>query len=149
TGMEYKQEGLSVYIKPVIITYLEKYDDLDDLVRSIKEDSTNKYNPELKRIVYGDNQKGFMELVHILADKFHVTTAEVASGFNTPAAEKYLELGHSLLDVVKDSSSKRGGLVRALSYHLNLSTLSTLIKEGADVNFSTRGDYVSSFSSPR
>jgi hypothetical protein len=67
-----------------------------------------------------DNIKDFTKLVHMLADKFDASTNSVAMLFGTPIAKEYSNLGENLLDKV------------LFSYDIG-----SLIKQGADINFTT------------
>jgi len=74
-----------------------------------------------------DNLKDFTKLVHLLANKFGISTADIASKFNTPIAQTYLNLGNNLLSFVGD--------IRPAT-HVKIIEL---IDQGADVNFSSKG----------
>ncbi len=113
-------EALPDDVKPLIIMYLNEYDDVDDIVTAIK--ATSLSNKELNKIVnemYG-NQKGFAALAHMLANKFNTTTEVVAEEFGTPAAKHYLDLGNQLNTAI--SSGK-------------FNIAKKLIEKGADVNY--------------
>jgi len=70
------------------------------------------------------NLKDFTKLMHILANKFNVTTADVALKFNQGwIARQYLDLGYKLLGSDPESPSTLDDWIE-------------LIKEDADVNFS-------------
>lgn len=75
----------------------------------------------------GNNLKDFTSLAHILADKFNVTTEEVAQKFGTPLAEKYKKKGHVLLQNLGKWTTYEKG---STEDHIN-----NLIQKGADVNF--------------
>lgn len=137
-GMEplYPEEGRYIFgkympteIKALIISYLNEYDNLDNVIRAIK--ATSLTNQELYKIVndkYG-NQKGFTELVHILAIKYPDkpvwgNSTMVAYQFKTPAAKQYVDLSQKL-----ESAVKKG----------TLDEVAKLINEGADVNSGSSG----------
>lgn len=71
----------------------------------------------------GKELKNFTKLVHILADKFDITTARTAATIGTPIAQTYLNLGKELK-------------IAILSDPFNYDKIIELIKNGADVNFS-------------
>ena len=107
-------------VKGLILMYLHKSDNLDDIIYDIKKASL--INKDLNTIVnklYG-NQKGFTALMHILANKFDKTTETIAEKFNTPVAKHYLDLGEQLNFAIGSA---------------DFDTAMQLIKQGADVNY--------------
>ncbi len=85
---------------------------LEEAVQAIKAGA-------LQGVKY-DNLEDFTRLVRILADKFGVYTEQVALAFNIPIAEKYIELGQSLIKSIESFSLK---------------AFYTALEEGADMNF--------------
>jgi hypothetical protein len=125
-------------VQAIIIAYLQTNDDLDGTIAAIKEASkgvglVNKQLNEIVNEVYGI-PKGFTALVHVLADKFNTSTENVANKFNTSAAETYVKLGSSLLNLSGDRTQAA------------YDEMTDLIKQGADVNFEeTNVDFGSEF----
>jgi hypothetical protein len=124
TGMENPEPKSSFYyllpeLRYTIVTQaLESSDTLKDTINAIKALS----------IVYGlapdklfSDLTSFTKIAHILANKFNTITDEVAGIFDTSTAQKYHQLGHSLLDFAGYNNQK----------------VIELINEGADVNFSS------------
>ncbi len=84
-----------------------------------------------------NNLQDFTNLVHILADRFYYDTDSVARVYGTSTAHTYRVLGSQLLDVVSLAHKPiwSGPGVEDLSYILD--RMKQLIKEGADVNYSS------------
>lgn len=125
-GMEPEQHkgfgGLSPEIQVMIISFLNEYKNLADVIKAIKE--TSRVDKELNAIIndmYG-NQKEFTKLVHILANKFNKSTYEVANEFNTPFGEKYNSLNSQFMAAINLS---------------NAENISNFINQGADINYSS------------
>lgn len=121
-GMELERTGmedLPSEVKRLILMYVYESDNLEDVIYNVKKASV--INTELYNII--NEIKGFTALVHMLADKFGMTTVEVAKEFNMPIAEKYLKLGYELFDAAESSYKSKYRMGR-------------LIAEGADINFS-------------
>lgn len=142
-GMELQEKQnymamLSPEVKVCIISALNSFNELDDIINTIK--ATSLTSIELNEIIndmYG-NQKGFKALMHALTNKFsYLQTDYLASQFKTPAAQKYLELGHSLLGWASITSSWITGYEDDMSYAVDQAT--QLINESADVNFGRGG----------
>ncbi len=130
-------ENLPDDVKPIIITYLNQYNNLDDTIYAIKAVSlTNKSLNKMINEKYG-NLKGFTALVHMLAAKFPIifmgkedsrgfrsgytsSPGKIANLFNTPTAKEYVNLGTTLLEAVKNNDINR---------------ITQLIKQGADVHY--------------
>jgi len=107
-------------LKALIITYLNTYDNPDDIVNAIK--ATSKTNKELNQMVnekYG-NLSGFTALVHTLAKKFNRSTESIAEEFKTPTAKQYIQLNDDLLTTVITGT---------------IDEVTQLINQGADVNY--------------
>ncbi len=104
--------------KIIIKKALAQSNNLDKTINMIGKLST------LYGIQY--NIKDFTQLVHILADKFNTSTEHIAQEFNTPIAQKYLDLGRKLynLKVIRYSP-------------LFVNRVTQLMKDGADINFNT------------
>jgi len=118
-------------LKALIITYINTYDTLDDIVDAIK--ATSETNKELNLMVnekYG-NLPGFTALVHILADKFNKTTHDIAAIFKTPVAKEYIDINNSFIFTTLPNGSVVYGL-----YDRNiLEYVKSFIKNGGDVNY--------------
>lgn len=85
-----------------------------------------------------DNLTDLTKLIHILSDKFDVTTQYIAELVGTPTATEYIELGKNLLSDLDQLLENVGDndSVRIFSDHII-----QLVNNGADVNFSTYDDY--------
>ncbi len=123
---------LSPEIQVMIIQALNTYDknlnpeeNLVNIINAIKAMSaTNRQFNTIVNDIYG-NLAGFTALVHILGKKFNINTDVIATKFETPIAEKYIQLGQNLMKetVQLDPINK----------------VVQLIEQGADVNYSTKG----------
>jgi len=107
----------------IINTALATTKNIDESISMVKQLS-------IVHNVRYDNLKDFTKLVHLLADKFDKSTADIASKFiaskfNTPIAHTYLNLGKNLLIFAGDRRPFRR--IKMIE----------LIDQGADVNFST------------
>jgi len=111
-------EQLPEEVHGVIVKALATSNDLEQTIEAIKVASA------LQGVQY-DNLKDFTTLVHILADKFDIPTAEVAQQFGTPMANTYYQLGSKLRHAVK-----------VVQTEARYNEIIALIKDGADVNFS-------------
>lgn len=127
-GMEqpsssFEWEQLPKELRAIIVSYLHTYKELDDIVSALK--TASRTNKELNQMINMGNLAGFTILAHKLADQFGITTADVASKFNTSTAQTYLTLGYNLLDFA--------------GYNLEYghAKVIELINDGADVNFSS------------
>ena len=121
-------DNLPQEIQAIIVSSLHTYDNPDELIHAIKVIS--RTNTTLRKIIfarYGDfsNLQQFTALVHILANKFHLGTKEIADKFNTPTSKQYVELGNKVMHYVFTSKS--------LTDHLN--EITELLQQGADVNY--------------
>lgn len=114
-------------VQVIIISYLQTYDDIKDILNAIQE--TSRTNKQLNAIVnetYG-NQKGFAALMHVLEDKFHkkhpflpgINTVYIASGLKTSAAKEYVRLVQTLRDALKND---------------DMTTIKNALAKGADIN---------------
>lgn len=112
-------EDLSPEIQVMIIHALNTYDNLDDVINSIKASSlTNQQLNAVVNDMYG-NLPGFKKLAHTLANKFNTSVVEIAQKFNTPASRQYINL------IVQ--------LIRAIE-NRQIDMVTQLIKQGADIN---------------
>jgi hypothetical protein len=118
---------LPIEAKAVLISVLsEGYDNVGDAVKAIQ--AMSRTNKELNKLVneqYGKlseyDLKRFIELVHILADKFDESTLTVAGKFKTPISEQYKDL------FLKSLRASCFGTFK-------IDTLTLLIEKGLDVN---------------
>lgn len=85
-------------VKSTIVTYVNKYNNLDDVIDTIK--AIRLTSNELNKIVHDKwgNQAGFGTFVHVLAKKFDTGTFNIAKKFNTPVARQYMGLGEPVKD---------------------------------------------------
>ena len=67
--------------------------------------------------------KDFTQLVHMLSNKFNLSTEEIAKKFETPAAKNYLQLANMLMDSVTGEDTDVKGITTLIE------------KYGADVNY--------------
>ncbi len=121
-GMEETQKmgtfgSLPEDIHKVIVQSLATSNNLEQTIEAIKVAGI------LQGVRY-DNLKDFTKLVHILANKFNVPTEKIAKKFNTPIAQKYLQLCSDLFKKILMRSS--------------IEELTQLIQQGADVNCSAK-----------
>lgn len=105
--------------KEIIKMALATSDNLEEVIKAI-----NVANA-LHGVSY-DNLESFTQLVHMLADKFNVTTEKVAEKIGTSIAKTYVHFGRELL--------------RVAGIDDNGSDTVQFIKKGADINFT--GTYV-------
>lgn len=80
-----------------------------------------------------DNLKDFTRIVHILADKFNITTEQVAAKFDTSVAEEYRSKGYWLLRSIERSIHKT-------SKDDIVDMIINNIQKDADINFSFIGN---------
>lgn len=109
----------------IMVALAQSGNNLDEAINKIKKVSVlNKAFNQMINAQYGDvsNLQGFTQLVHILADKFGVTTQEVAEKFGTPVAKEYIKRGNELLNVLESS--------------LSIELLKKILDYGVDVNYS-------------
>lgn len=118
----------------IMIALAQSDDDIDETINNIKKVSLiNKTLNQMINVEYG-NLQGFTQLVHILADKFAVTTSIIAEGFKTSVAKQYIELGKNLIlcfDLLRYGENQN----ISINGMAPLDNAVKLIKEGADVNF--------------
>jgi hypothetical protein len=125
-------------VQSLIITYLHNYDNLDDMITAITEASkgvglvNNQLYGILNEQLYGKDKytgpKEFTALIGMLQSKFPTNRYrnEIAKKFNTPAAEKYMELnGKFIRDVINEGNSE-----------IALKKAQELLDQGVDPNFS-------------
>lgn len=115
--------NLSPEVKAIIVSYLHTYNKLDAIIDAIKTKSMP--STLLTQIITSteyDNQKKFTALVHMLANKFNVSTATIAHKFATPASMLYVHLGDTLLIAVSQN---------------NLNKIAELFNQHADFNYNT------------
>ena len=120
TGME----DIPIEVQSLIITHINTGNTVTNAIRDIIR--TSRTNTTLNKIVndmYG-NQKGFSELVHVLADKFNLTPPDVAAKFKTDASTTYIQLATALLYSIKSHDTQ---------------FVDNIIKQGADVNYYSGG----------
>ncbi len=100
----------------VIYLILQSGNNLDDAIKNIvKASAINKeLNNELNDL------KGFTKIVHMIADEFNSTTADVAKKFETPTSTTYLALVDKL---------------RSAMLHNNVNEVAQVIEKGVDVNY--------------
>jgi hypothetical protein len=108
----------------ILMALMESGDNLDEAIKNIVKVSliNKKLNNNLN-----DLQR-FTKVVHMLADKFGITTNDIAykfSKFHIPTAEKYISLNASLLNYVG-------------SDFISIDEIIKIINKGADVNFGSR-----------
>ena len=121
-GMEAKQKMGALGTLPrdirneIVNTALATSNNLDEAISMIQKLST-LYN------VRYDNLNDFKRLVHLLADKFGMSTLEIASKFDTKTAKEYSTLGNLLMQSIIFSESDK---------------ITELISRGADVNLSEK-----------
>lgn len=94
-----------------------------DLLVQTLPDNLDEAIDEIKNL-QETTLEDFTQLVHLLADKFNMTTQKIAKKFTMPIAETYLNFGSWLLEHMKD----RGAFIHT--------KVINLIKKGADVNYS-------------
>lgn len=109
-------ENIPTEVKPLIITYLNKYDTLNAVINAIK--ATSQTNRALKMTI--NEIYGFTALVHILAHTFNSTTGDVAIQFGTPTAKHYIFLACKLMSAI---------------INCNINEVAQLIEDGVDVNY--------------
>ncbi|HEX4068853.1 MAG TPA: hypothetical protein VHX42_02020 [Candidatus Babeliales bacterium] len=105
----------------IIMTLAESHNNLDEAIKNIKQMS--EINKELYSVING--LKSFTALVHILEDKFDVSTEDIAKKFSTPTAKQYIDLGNKLFNTMVISYSQ-----------LFIAQVTKYINTGADINFS-------------
>ncbi len=127
-GMEptEKKEALRMYTSPEMLPELRKKiinaalrssDNLKEAITTIEKFSI-LHRVELNNLF---NLKDFTKLVHMLADKFDLTTQAVAVKFGTATERRYLDLVYKLK--------------QAIRYHpADAKKIAQLIEQGADVN---------------
>ncbi len=119
-GMEAEQKMGALGTLPqdirneIVNTALATSNNPDEAISMIQKLSTF-YN------VPYDNLNDFKRLVHLLADKFGMSTLEIASKFDTKTAKEYSMLGNLLMQNIIFSKSDE---------------ITELISKGADVNLS-------------
>jgi ankyrin repeat protein len=120
TGPE--RGNLPPEVQSSISSYVHTYKKLDDVINAIKTTSTPSELTKIINCKEYDNQKKFTALVHMLADKFKVSTATIAQKFATPASKLYEKLGNKLL------ANASGN---------NLNKIAELFNLNADFNYNT------------
>jgi hypothetical protein len=101
---------------------VKSHNNLNEAITDINQKS--EVNQELRNVI--NDMHGFTTLMHILENKFTIyTTEEIAQKFNTPIAQKYINLGNKLLSTM------------ILPYsEFFVAKVTELINAGADINFS-------------
>jgi hypothetical protein len=119
-------QGLYPEAKALIVQTLPTYTDpnagkaLEYIIETIKSlRLTNKELCEIVDDLYA-NQRGFTALVHILADKFDLSSKAIAEKFKTLIAHEYVKLGLDLLKFIQCRENQKA---------------IELINKGADANF--------------
>jgi hypothetical protein len=111
-------QNLPTEVKSLIITALaQSSNNLNEAIKHIIR--LSRANKELNNNL--NDLKGFTKIVHMLANKFGMSTEAIAEKFNTATAKTYLELGNELMGIQS----------------FNLKKVRELIQEGADVNYSS------------
>jgi len=99
----------------------EDYKDAIDMIKKL----SILHGVELDKL----NLKDFTKWAHILANRFGVSTAQVAREFKTPIAQQYNDLGLELFE------TSHYAAIRIIHQDV-LSTINKLIDQGSDPNFS-------------
>ena len=73
------------------------------------------------------NLEDFTKLVHMVSNKFNLSTKKIAQKFNTPTSEEYVKLGDKLINCIYEAE---------LPLTIYLKRMAQLIEQGADVNYS-------------
>jgi hypothetical protein len=129
----------------ILMALIQSGNTLDESVKSII--NVSRIDTALYDTI--NDLKVFTTLVHMLANKFHLSTEYVASQFKTTrVARLYLYRGFQLFLVLDDPFYRPKYLTEAqILWGLNLAgplpTLNELIQSGADVNFSQQIIYPS------
>lgn len=133
-GMEPEQRSKDVCLSnlpeevynEIIETALATSSNLSQAIKALKVASV------LRGVCY-DNLKDFTRIVHILADKFNVTTQEVALRFDTSLAKEYRWNSYLLLCFIDKDQSQ------SVSKDDIIDMIINNIQKGADINFSFVG----------
>ena len=133
--------------KIVNMALQSKNNTLDEAINALKGASAF-YKVSFDKL-FGD-LKDFTKLVHILAAEFNVSTKEVAEKFNIPIAQKYINLGEKLIDLVYGEKLPPVKAIKLYEANLtpkkaNPNEIIKLIEDGADVNFTAKLDLTSGY----
>jgi len=159
TGMKHNLEpenffpldALPIEAKASVVKAISTFDNLDDIINTIE--TTKLINGQFNNIVknaYGNynDLTVFTTLVHCLSDKFpEEATEAIAKKFAIPTAQKYVELGTQLLHLsgtFLTNTMAQGYVELDTLFHVSgivftntFDAVKQIIKDGADVNFTT------------